>query len=70
MEADIKKVFRQLGRGEKTKFISENIEYARMKAIVEYARDYVFDVLDYCNREQIAEYLRERGYTVTKQADE
>ncbi len=70
METEINRAFRELPRGEKSRFISDNIHYAKMKAVVEFARDYIFDVLDYCDTEVIAQYLRERDYTVTNQANE
>ena len=70
MEKDINRVFRELPRGEKSRFISDNIHYAKMKAVVDFARDYIFDILDYCDTEVVAQYLRERDYKVTKQSDE
>lgn len=65
MATDINTVFRQLSRTEKTKFINSKLEYASSKAIAEYARDYVLDILEH-NTYVMTKYLRERGYTVVE----
>lgn len=63
----IEEAFRGLGRTEKAKFISQNIEYANAKAVAGYVSAYLFDVLkDVKNDEYVALYLRERGYKVMK----
>ena len=60
--------FRSLGRTEKAKFISQNIDYANANAIAKYISAYLFDVLeDVGNNEYVAMYLRGKGYEVTKQ---
>lgn len=67
METSIEKTFRNLGRTKKSEFISEHIELASIKAMENYVKDYLFDVLkDVNDDEYIAMYLREKGYTVTK----
>lgn len=65
METDINNVFRQLSRTEKTKFINSKLNFASSKAIAEYARDYVLDMLEH-NTDLITKYLREHGYTVVE----
>ena len=65
---EIEEVFRGLGRTEKAKFISQNIDYANADAIAEYVSAYLFDVLkDVGNDEYVATYLKEKGYKVTKE---
>lgn len=63
----IEEAFRGLGRTEKAKFISQNIEYANAEAVARYVSAYLFDVLkDVENDDYVALYLRERGYKVMK----
>ena len=67
MENSIERAFRSLGRTKKSEFISEHIELASSKAMANYVKDYLFDVLKGVNDDEyIAMYLREKGYTVTK----
>jgi hypothetical protein len=61
----IEEAFRGLGRTEKVRFISQNIEYANAVAVASYVKGYLFDVLN--DVEYIAAYLREKGYEVKKQ---
>lgn len=64
----IEEAFRGLGRTEKAKFISQNIDYANVDAVAKYISAYLFDVLeDVGNNEYIAMYLRGKGYEVTNQ---
>lgn len=64
----IEEAFRGLGRTEKAKFISQNIDYANADAVAEYVSAYLFDVLkDVGDDEYVARYLREKGYEVTKE---
>lgn len=61
----IEEAFRGLGRTEKVRFISQNIEYANAVAVASYVKGYLFDVLnDVGDDEYIAAYLREKGYEV------
>ena len=60
----IEEAFRGLGRTEKAKFISQNIDYANADAIAEYVSAYLKDV---GNDEYVATYLKEKGYKVTKE---
>lgn len=63
----IEEAFRGLGRTEKAKFVSQNIDYANADAVAKYVSGYLFDVLnDVEDDEYIAMYLREKGYEVTK----
>lgn len=67
METSIEKAFCNLGRTKKSEFISEHIELASSKAMANYVKDYLIDVLkDVNDDEYIAMYLREKGYTVGK----
>lgn len=67
MKERIKRLFSQLSRTQKVEFISENIQYASATAIAEYEKDYLFDVLQEMDDDNyIANYLRGKGYTVTK----
>lgn len=65
MATDINMVFRQLSRTEKTKFINSKIDYASENIVAEYVADYIFDVLKYADPNQMADYLRGKGYIVT-----
>lgn len=63
----IEKDFDHLGRTEKSNFISEHIEFATPKAVGEYVRGYLFDVLKSVNDDgYIINYITERGYKVEK----
>lgn len=63
----IKEAFRGLGRTEKAKFISQNIDYANADAVAKYTSAYLFDVFNDVNDDEyVATYLREKGYNVTK----
>ena len=64
----IEEAFRGLGRTEKVRFISQNIEYANAVAVASYAPTQRGKVLnDVGDDEYIAAYLREKGYEVKKQ---
>ena len=63
----IEEAFRGLGRTEKVRFISQNIEYANAVAVSHYVKGYLFDVLqDVGDDNYVAMYLRNKGYKVTK----
>lgn len=63
----ITEAFKNLSRTQKCEFVSSNIEYASARAVAEFIKGYLFDVLkDVNDDEYIANYLKERGYTVTK----
>lgn len=52
--------FSQLGRTAKCDFIDDNIQYARMSAIAERVKPYIFDLLDECDLEMIKLYVESR----------
>lgn len=56
----MEQMFACLGRTEKCKFISSNIEYTSMHAIVERAKPYIFDLLDECDFDMIKDYVESR----------
>ena len=63
----IEEAFKNLGRTEKARFISQNIEYANAVAVSHYVKGYLFDVLqDVGDDNYVAMYLRNQGYKVTK----
>ena len=63
----IEEAFRGLGRTEKAKFISQNIDYANADEVAKYTSAYLFDVLNDINDDEyVATYLREKGYKVMK----
>lgn len=63
----VEEAFRGLGRTEKAKFISQNIDYANANAVAQYVKAYLFDVLnDVKDDDYIAMYLKEKGYKVVK----
>lgn len=64
----IEDVFCTLGRTKKSQFISEHIELASADAVAGYVKSFLFDVLnDVEDDEYVADYLREKGYTVNKE---
>lgn len=63
----MEKVFQTLSRTRKVEFISKNINYASAHAIAGYVKSYLFDVLkDVGDDEYVADYLRTKGYKITK----
>lgn len=63
----IEEAFRGLGRTEKVRFISQNIEYANAVVVANYVKGYLFDVLqDVGDDNYVAMYLRNKGYKVAK----
>ena len=52
--------FNRLGRTAKCDFIDDNIQYARMTAIIERVKPYIFDLLDECDLDMIKQYLETR----------
>lgn len=66
----IEEAFKNLGRTEKARFISQNIEYANAVAVSHYVKGYLFDVLqDVGDDNYVAMLLRNKGYKVTKKAN-
>lgn len=67
MNIGVEKEFSYLGRTMKVKFISDNIKYASAHSIAWYVKTYLFDVLkDIDDDEYIAQYLKGKGYKVSK----
>ena len=56
----MEQMFGWLGRTEKCEFISSNIEYASMHAIVERAIPFIFDFLDDSDFDMIKDYIVRR----------
>ena len=64
---DLENAFNALGRTKKVEFISKNIELASARAVADYVKGYLFDVLnDVGDDEYVATYLRQKGYEVEK----
>lgn len=64
---NVELAFNGLGRTKKVEFISKNIELASSRAVADYVKGYLFDVLtDVGDDEYIATYLRNNGYNVEK----
>ncbi len=64
---NVELAFNGLGRTKKVEFISKNIELASSRAVADYVKEYLFDVLtDVGDDEYIATYLRNKGYNVEK----
>lgn len=64
---NVELAFNGLGRTKKLEFISKNIELASSRAVADYGKGYLFDVLmDVGDDEYIATYLRNKGYNVEK----
>ncbi len=63
---EIYELFRQLSRTEKTKFISEKIEYASRLSVGRYIYFYFMDILPLLRLNDIVTYLRAHGYTVVE----
>lgn len=62
---ELEKVFRQLGRTEKTRFINENIDYASEEAVAGYVERYPLGVFEYLpSTSLMARILKMRGFQV------
>ena len=62
--------FRSHSMADKTKFISDNLHYASMEAVVNHWTAYIFDMLDAVrDPDMIADWLRSKGYVVTLTED-
>ena len=63
----IEEAFRGLGRTEKVRFISQNIEYANAVVVANFVNCYVYDVLlDVGDDYYVAMFVRNKGYQVLK----
>lgn len=69
-EEKLKNLFLSLGRTKKVEFISENIDYASGRAIVQHVGSYIFDILEDLweddNIDGVIRFLESKGYKVEK----
>ncbi len=69
-EEKLKDLFLSLGRTKKVEFISENIDYASDRAIVQHVGSYIFDILEDLweddNIDGVIRFLESKGYKVEK----
>lgn len=64
----MKELFYSLGRTKKVEFISENIDYATDRAIVQHIGNYICDILEDLwedgSIDGVVAFLRDKGYKV------
>lgn len=64
----MKELFYSLGRTKKVEFISENIDYATDRAIVQHVGNYICDILEELwedgSIDGVVAFLRDKGYKV------
>lgn len=69
-EERLKDLFLSLGRTKKVEFISENIDYASDRAIVQHVGNYICDILEDLwedgNIDGVIAFLKQKGYQVEK----
>ena len=69
-EEKLKDLFYSLGRTKKVEFISDNIDYASDRAIVQHVGSYICDILedlwDEGNIDGVVNFLKRKGYKVEK----
>ncbi len=69
-EEKLKDLFLSLGRTKKVEFISDNIDYASDRAIVQHVGSYIFDILEDLweddNIDGVIRFLESKGYKVDK----
>lgn len=69
-EEKLKDLFLSLGRTKKVEFISENIDYASDRAIVQHVGSYIFDILEDLwkddNIDGVIRFLESKAYKVEK----
>lgn len=67
-EEKLKDLFLSLGRTKKVEFISDNIDYASDRAIVQHVGSYICDILEDMwedgNIDGVVAFLRSKGYKV------
>lgn len=70
-EEKLKDLFLSLGRTKKVEFISDNIDYASDRAIVQHVGSYIFDILEDLweddNIDGVIRFLESKGYKVEKE---
>lgn len=69
-EEKLKDLFLSLGRTKKVEFISDNIDYASDRAIVQHVGSYIFDILEDLweddNIDGVIRFLESKGYKMEK----
>ena len=69
-EEKLKDLFLSLGRTKKVEFISDNIDYASDRAIVQHVGRYICDILEDLweddNIDGVIRFLESKGYKVDK----
>lgn len=69
-EEKLKDLFLSLGRTKKVEFISDNIDYASDRAIVQHVGSYICDILEDLweddNIDGVIRFLESKGYKVDK----
>lgn len=67
-EEKLRDLFQSLGRTKKVEFISENIDYASDRAIVQHVGSYICDILEDLwedgDIEGVADFLKSKGYKI------
>lgn len=67
-EEKLKDLFLSLGRTKKVEFISDNIDYASDRAIVQHVGSYIFDILEDLWEDNkidgVIRFLKAKGYKV------
>ena len=70
-EEKLKDLFLSLGRTKKVEFISDNIDYASDRAIVQHVGSYIFDILEDLWEDDtidgVIRFLESKGYKVEKE---
>ena len=70
-EEKLKDLFLSLGGTKKVEFISDNIDYASDRAIVQHVGSYICDILEDMwedgNIDGVVAFLRSKGYKVEKE---
>ena len=71
-EEKLRDLFLSLGRTKKVEFISDNIDYASDRAIVQHVGAYICDILEDMwedgNIDGVINFLHSKGYKVEKEA--
>lgn len=71
-EEKIRDLFYSLGRTKKVEFISDNIDYASDRAIVQHVGAYICDILEDLwedgNIDGVIRFLQSKGYKIEKES--
>ncbi len=67
-EEKLRELFLSLGRTKKVEFISDNIDYASDRAIVQHVGSYICDILEDLwedgDIEGVVDFLKSKGYKI------